>query len=79
MPVLAELEHGRFTAERLLSGWTGGIRDPARFMSPYLLPWPEVDEQAREWDRDVVADLPDVLTGQGVVVVPVDRTTAGDG
>jgi hypothetical protein len=79
MPLLGELEHGRFTAERLLAGWTGGVRDPARFMSPHLLPWSELDEQAKEWDREVVADLPEVLAGQQVRVVPVRQTSYMDG
>ena len=28
LELLAEQEHGRFTAERLTSGWTGGVATP---------------------------------------------------
>jgi hypothetical protein len=71
--LLAELEHGRYTAERLLSGWTNGVRDPARFLSPHLEPWAELDEETREYDREVVRDLPAVLVAHGVGVRPLAR------
>ncbi len=70
--LLAELEHGRWSAERLLSGWTGGVRDPARFLSPYLQPWDELSDEAKEYDRETVRDLPAVLTAQGLGVRPLD-------
>jgi hypothetical protein len=69
---LAELEHGRYTAERLLSGWTSGVRDPARFLSPYLQPWTELDEEAKEYDREVVRDLPVVLEQFRLGVLALD-------
>jgi len=67
---LAELEHGRFTAERLLSGWTSGVRDPARFLSPDLQPWSDLDEEAKERDREAIRDLPEILAQHGLVVRP---------
>ena len=70
LTLLAEQEHGRFTAERLTSGWTGGVRDPARFMSPHLKPWDEIDEEAKEYDREVLQDLFTAMTETGVRVVP---------
>jgi hypothetical protein len=68
---LAELEHGRFTAERLLSGWAGGVRDPARFVSPHLRPWTELHEEAKEFDREAMRDLPPLLSHQGLGVRPL--------
>ena len=62
--LLAELEHGRFTAERLLSGWTREVRDPARFVSPHLVPWPQLSEEAKAYDREVMLDLPPVLASR---------------
>ena len=70
--LLAELEHGRYTAERLLAGWTSGVRDPARFLSPYLQPWAELSDEAKEYDRDAVRDLPAVLAAHGLGVRPLD-------
>jgi hypothetical protein len=70
LELLAEQEHGRFTAERLTGGWTGGVRDPARFMSPHLKPWQEIDEEAKEYDREVLQDVFAAMTEAGVRVVP---------
>jgi hypothetical protein len=70
LDLLAEQEHGRFTAERLTSGWTGGVRDPARFMSPHLKPWDEIDEEARLYDREVLQDVFAAMVETGVRVVP---------
>ena len=70
LELLAEQEHGRFTAERLTSGWTGGVRDPARFMSPHLKPREEIDEEAKEYDREVLHDVFTAMTEAGVGVVP---------
>jgi hypothetical protein len=70
--LLAELEHGRYTAERLLAGWTSGVRDPARFLSPYLQPWTELSDDAKESDRETVRDLPPVLTAHGLGVRPLE-------
>jgi hypothetical protein len=71
--LLAELEHGRFTVERLLSGWTSGVREPARFLSPHLVPWRDLDEEAKEYDREMIRDIPEVLAGQGLGVRAVRR------
>jgi RyR domain/TrkA-N domain len=70
--LLAELEHGRYTAERLLAGWTSGVRDPARFLSPYLQPWAEVSDEVKEYDREAVRDIPAVLAAHGLGVRRLD-------
>jgi hypothetical protein len=59
--LLAEIEHGRFNAERLLRGWRSAARDTGRFLSPHLLSWDELREPFREWDRAIVVDLPAAL------------------
>ncbi len=68
--LLAEQEHGRFTAERLTSGWTSGVRDPARFMTPHLKRWTALDREAKRYDREVVRDLMTALGEQGLAAVP---------
>lgn len=55
---LAEAEHKRWCAERLLAGWApagDGPRDNDRRLHPDLRPWAELDETAREKDRAAVA------------------------
>lgn len=55
---LAEAEHRRWVADRLLSGWSHGpVRDDTRLVHPDLVPYAELDEATREFDRSVVRDL----------------------
>jgi ppGpp synthetase/RelA/SpoT-type nucleotidyltranferase len=66
---MAEVEHGRWTAERLLAGWTWGEkRDPARRTSPYLVAWKDLSDEIREIDRQAVRRIPDVLASVGLSV-----------
>jgi hypothetical protein len=49
---LAQAEHWRWCAERLLDGWIPGQpRDNARRIHPDLTPWAMLDEAARDKDR----------------------------
>ena len=64
------MEHGRFTVERLLSGWTDGVRDPARFVFPHLLPWTVLDDEA-EFDQEVMRDVPLVIAMHGFGACPL--------
>jgi voltage-gated potassium channel Kch len=58
---MARMEHGRWVVERLRQGWELGDRRPARLVSPYLVGWDELDETTKEWDRDVIRGLPELL------------------
>ena len=66
--VMAELEHDRWNKERLRGGWTLGPRDPERKTSPYLVPWLELPEEVRDWDREAVRPIPELLAGVGLEV-----------
>lgn len=59
--LLAEMEHGRYNAERLLRGWRSGSRDTGRFLSPHLVSWADLDDEYRGWDLAIIADLRDAL------------------
>jgi hypothetical protein len=63
---LAELEHARWTVERLRTGWRPGDRDPAARRSPYLVPWAELAEPIRDLDRAAVAAIPALLATIGL-------------
>ena len=67
---LGELEHGRFTAERVLSGWTSGMRNPTRFVTPYLLPWTQLSDEIKKYDNEVMRDVPEVLALHGLGARP---------
>jgi Trk K+ transport system NAD-binding subunit len=64
--LLAEMEHGRFNAERLLRGWRLAARDTGRFLSPHLVSWAELEQTWRELDYAIIADLPAALAEAGL-------------
>ena len=67
--ILAEMEHGRWTVERLLDGWClGEKKDVIRKISPYLKPWAELPEDVKEFDRRTVRGIPDFLAEVGLEV-----------
>ncbi len=60
--MLAEIEHGRWNAERLLEGWKWGEKkDVKKKTSPHLVSWSELPEEIREWDRVTVRKIPEYL------------------
>jgi len=66
---LAELEHERWTEQRLRDGWTLGPKDIDANVSPYLVPWAQLGDEVRESDRRVVRGIPGFLTRAGHQVV----------
>jgi ppGpp synthetase/RelA/SpoT-type nucleotidyltranferase len=71
--LMAEMEHGRWNVERLRGGWKIGPRDPANKRSPYLVPWSELTEEVRQWDRDSVIAFPEVLKKAGLEIYRLPR------
>jgi hypothetical protein len=66
---LAEMEHGRYNAERLLGGWRWGeARDTDRMLSPYLVPWAELPDDVRDLDRQTVRKIPEFLARVGLAI-----------
>lgn len=68
--ILARMEHDRWMAERLRSGWQfGPARDARARRSPYLVPWDQLTEKIRDLDRETVHRLPHhaARTGQQIV------------
>ncbi|MDE3090868.1 MAG: hypothetical protein KGJ80_15945, partial [Chloroflexota bacterium] len=60
--IMAEMEHGRWVAERLLDGWTWAKeRDVTKKTSPYLVSWSELPDNVKEWDRETVRKIPEFL------------------
>jgi len=68
---MAELEHERWMRERTAQGWRyAPARDDARKLTPLLVPWAQLDEQARQQDRILVQTRPAILARAGMRVVP---------
>lgn len=64
--LLAKMEHSRFVAERLLAGWTSGLeRNLERKISPYLIEWDQLPENIKDYDRQSVSNIPNLLASIG--------------
>lgn len=67
--LLAEREHGRWNAERLISGWRWAPTKsvPAR-LSPYIVTWECLPDDVKEWDRQAVRRIPQRLAEVGLEI-----------
>jgi len=68
--LLAEEEHGRWNLERLGAGWQSGQRQMSRSLTPYLVPWAQLDDAVRAFDFDAVDNIAPALTDAGWGVGP---------
>ncbi|MFA5414400.1 MAG: RyR domain-containing protein [Methanoregula sp.] len=64
--VMAEMEHARWTVERIREGWHyGEKKDVEKKISPYLVPWDQLTKEVKDWDRDPIIKLPALLAEMG--------------
>ena len=67
---LAILEHRRWLRERQKAGWRySTTKDVERKRSPYLVPWEELPDRAKEWNRSAVCSIPSLLASVNLSVV----------
>ena len=60
--LLAEMEHRRWVAERLLAGWTCGSKKAIEHReNPNLVPWSQLSEKIKDYDRTTVRAIPCLL------------------
>ena len=62
---LAEVEHGRYNAERLMAGWRLGNRQIRQLASPHLKPWNDLTHDIQEYDREAVRNIGTALEDLG--------------
>jgi hypothetical protein len=67
MELLAQMEHRRWVAERIIEGWqhAPGPENPHQKTSPYLCDWDNLDEAARDKDRESIRHIPEILAKAG--------------
>lgn len=66
---LAEMEHGRWSAERITDGWVWGERkDIEKKASPYLLSWGQLPDEIKNYDRQAVRNIPQLLANEELAV-----------
>jgi hypothetical protein len=63
------MEHNRWWADRALDGWTLGPRNDANKVHPNMVPYEELDEEAKQKDRNFVLHMIKVLEKEGLLVV----------
>ncbi|HUU37298.1 MAG TPA: RyR domain-containing protein [Candidatus Desulfaltia sp.] len=63
--VMAEIEHDRWVAEKFLQGFSFGPRDVHRKTSPYLVAWEDLTEEIKDFDRQAVSEIPELLASAG--------------
>jgi len=67
---LAETEHVRWMAARLISGWQrADVRDDGRKLHPDIVPYAELGENRKDLDRAVVRGLPVLFAELGSAIV----------
>ena len=66
--LMAAFEHEQWMRERLSRGWRKGRRSADDKLSPYLLPYEELPEEIREYDRDAVRSIPVLAEQIGMAV-----------
>jgi len=60
--MLAELEHRRWLAERRLANWTfAPVKNEVRRENPNLVAWEKLSEEIKDYDRNAVRKIPDLL------------------
>jgi len=72
--LLARMEHDSFWKERKAAGWTyGPEKDVDKKKSPYLVPYDELPEGIKDYDRNTVRAMPAFLAEAGFAVVRVGQ------
>lgn len=67
--MLAEAEHDRWWRLKRSQGWTyGEPTDKDRMIHQDMKPYAQLSEESKDWDRNVVRDIPEVLAHAGYVV-----------
>jgi len=69
---LSVVEHDRWVAERLSSGWVyGEEKNAEKRVSPYIVPWDALTEDVKELDRNAVRNIIPLLDTVGLGVYRV--------
>ena len=67
---LAIFEHDEWCEEKIGTGWVyGEVKDVKNLVTPYLVPWEELEDEIREFDREPVREIPSLMKSIGLKVV----------
>lgn len=69
--LLAENVHEQWAQRRMQEGWSyGEQRDDSRLQHPGLVPYEELSEQEKDYDRTTAMETIRVILKQGYQVIP---------
>jgi hypothetical protein len=78
LEVLSEIEHRRFVEERRRQGWKQGpVKDSVKKITPYLVPYADLEESIKELDRNAIRALPAALARADLKIVRRPREGPG--
>jgi hypothetical protein len=70
LDAMAQMEHARWVAERVINGWTyGAKRNNPYKIHPNIAPWEQIDEGTRQYDYVLVKNMLKDLIAMGYTVV----------
>ena len=76
---LSEMEHQRWRLEHEAEGWVyAPDRDDGRMRHPLLVPWEELPEPVKDWNRETIRRLPDFVARAGFIIVREERENLPD-
>ena len=66
---LSKIEHDLWNEERRKNGWQyGPIKDTDKKISPYIVPYEELTEEIKDYDRDTVRNMIPLINSVGLKV-----------
>lgn len=74
--LMAKLEHERWMQERFALGWKLGERDPDNKTNPNLRDWDALSAGVRDWNCNVVREIPSFLASAGFQVLRLHPSPA---
>ena len=76
---MAQMEHGRWIVERLRDGWRHGkTRDNAQKIHDCLVPWGDLPDSKKIYDRNAVRAFPEILAKAGFEIYRLDSSAKDD-
>lgn len=78
--VLAQMEHRRWVAERLIAGWqVGSPKSVALRQNPRLVSWDQLSEADKAHDRELISIIPRLLASAGKKICRRTKTLTAAG
>lgn len=72
--IMAKMEHERWNKEKFLNDWSyGEIKDEIKKTNPYLVEWDKLQDEIKEYDRQFVRAIPELLAKVGFEIYRLKR------